>query len=195
MRTPSLVAAAIVLALTASTALGQSTDPGTKNPPGLKLALPDVKGWERSSPRPLPPESGGYSVGYNSDERIAVTIYVYNRGRKQISDDLSAEEVQKELTGAKEAIEEAKRRGLYESAKEETSGESPLGGLKEGPKALYARFKIRNNSEDTLSEIYILPHRNHFIKVRVTRAADGPASADSALDRLFTDVGKLLGKK
>jgi hypothetical protein len=161
---------------------------------GPKLSFPEVKGWVLSAPRPLPPESGGYSVGYNSVDKVAVTVYVYNRGLARVPDDLSAKEVQRELAGAKAAVLEAKRLGLYKEVREEESGQSSLGGRKEGPKTLYARFRVQIGDQDNVSEIYVMPYRNHFIKLRVTRPATAPESVRASLDRLYAQLSKLLAK-
>jgi hypothetical protein len=162
-----------------------------EEPKGLRLPFPEVKGWKRLPPRQLPPPGDGYSIGYNGPE-TAVTIYVYNRGLAKVPDDLSSEVVRREMTGAKEAVHEAKRLGYYEEVKEEAAGTGTLGGRKEGRKALYARYRIKVRKEEVRSEIYILPYRNHFLKIRVTRHSD---KADKALGKLFAALEAMLAKK
>jgi hypothetical protein len=166
----------------------KSTDEKT-----LKLSFPKVNGWALSPPRKLPGD--GYSVAYNAtEERVAVTVYVYNRGLARIPNDLTSEPIRRELDGAKDAIMQAKRLGVYEEVREEASKESTLGGGKESPKALYARFRLRIMKQDTLSELYVLPYQNHFVKVRATRTAQDAKKTQASLDRLYTALGRLLEK-
>jgi hypothetical protein len=181
------------LLVTLPTVVGQTKpDEQPSEVSGLKLPFPDVKGWDRSKPRALPGD--GYSVAYNSDEKIAVTVYVYNRGLERIPDDLDGKEVKRELTGAKEAILEAKRRGIYDEVQEEKSGEATLGSLKDAPKMLYARYLLKIDKQENLSEIYVFPYRNHFVKLRITRSAKGPETAQASLDRLCAELSKMLAK-
>jgi hypothetical protein len=160
----------------------------------LNVPFPEVKGWALSPQRPLPPESGGYTVAYNSEERVAVTIYVYNHGHKSIPNDLSAAVVQKEMAGAKDALQQARQMGIYKEVKEEASGESTLGAQKDGPKMLYARFRIQIRDQETVSEIYVLPYQNHFVKLRITRPVNAPAAVAILLDRLYGELNKVLAK-
>jgi hypothetical protein len=180
------------LACLALCAWAASVDAQDK-PPELKLDFPKVKGWDRLDRRALPPESGGYCTGYHANGNVVVTVYVYNRGLTKISDDLSAKEVKKEMAGAIEGVMEAKRLGHYEEAREESSGETSLGDPEKGPRALHARFRLQIDKEDHLSDIYVLPYRNHFIKIRTTRAAKDAAAA-GRLEPLYAELGKLLAK-
>jgi hypothetical protein len=162
---------------------------GTEKP---KLDLPDVKGWDRTPPRKLPPESGGYSVAYNSPAGTAVTVYVYDRGRSKIPSDLSDEIVKQEWEGARAAVHQLRRPGGYDSVEEESAGERTLGGRKDGRKTLYARFRVALQGQKGTSELYVLPYRDRFIKIRITRRGDaGKAEADR-LDALFAALGQAL---
>jgi hypothetical protein len=167
--------------------------PAADNTP--KLPFPKVQGWENTDLRPLPAESGGgYSVGYNfANPRIAVTIYVFNRGNPKIDDNLTSPAIQEEFASAKDAILEAARRGLYKDAKEEESGESTLGPEKSAPKTLYARFHLTTkDGNQATSEIYVLPYQNHFIKLRVTRLGENQKALQPPLDRLYAELAKML---
>lgn len=189
----SIVTFFILLTLAPAFAqIGPATKPAEL--PGLKLTFPEVKGWERHEPHALPGASGGYSLGYNSKDGTAVTIYVFNRGLAKIADDLNAPEVQEQFTGAKDALKEAKRLGMYEKVEELESGESFLGDKKVGRKALYARFNLQVKKMDVVSEIYVLAYHDYFIKLRITRLADAPEEAEGALDSLKTEIAKMLAK-
>jgi hypothetical protein len=191
----SFVAALLLVTALAGVAWGAEPAPAAKEADAtLKLAIPDVKGWERTPSRALPAAHGGYTVAFNFEPpRIAVTLYVLNRNLKQIENDLAGRPIQTEFALAKDAIYQATQKGLYKSAKEEESREATLGLLKDGPKCLYARFAITMEERQTVSEIYVLAHKNHFVKLRVTRAADGDAkAAQAALDGLYAALAKAL---
>lgn len=166
--------------------------PGRAADEGLKLSFPDVKGWDRTPARPLPPDSGGYSVAYRSADGAAITLYVYNRNLPRVPDDLSSAAVKREMDGAKEAILELKRQGKYDEAKEEESGKSTLG--EGGRPALYARYRLKVQEQEAVSEIFVLAHRNHFIKVRATRPADGPKVLPEAVAKLYAKISEVLVK-
>jgi hypothetical protein len=187
-----LLASVGLIVLAGCAASKKASTPSVAGP--LKLSFPQVNGWHLSEPRQLPPESGGYSVAYNSDEKIAVTVYVYNRGLAQVPDDLANPVIERELASAKEAIQEVKRKGLYQDAREEESKISVLGGRTEGPKTLYARFRIIVDQQETLSELYVFPFQNHIIKLRVTRPAKENEQGQASLDRLYGELAQLFAK-
>ena len=162
-----------------------------------ELPLPKVEGWEKSDARPLPKESGrGYSVAYNCKEpHVAVTVYVYDRGLAEIPDDLASAAVKREFEGAKAAVHAAKKQGAYDEVKEEKSGESRLGGRDAAPKALHARFRTTIEKQELTSDLYVLSHRNQFVKIRVTRPADSEKAAKPRLDLLFDGIAKVLAAR
>ena len=147
-----------------------------------ELPFPKVEGWEKTGARPLPKESGrGYSVAYDCrTPHVAVTVYVYDRGLAEIPDDPASPAVKREFEGA------------YEDVKEEKSGESRLGGRDAAPKALHARFRMTIEKQEVTSELYVLSHRNQFVKIRVTRPADADKAAQPRLDVLFDAIAKAL---
>lgn len=178
---------ALLVLLTCASRL--PADAPAANPPGLKLALPDVDGWTHAQPEPLPPEHGGYIVDYElARPHVAATLYVLNRGLPRIENNLTSEAIRTEFAAAKKSIQQAAQMGLYKNVKEEHSGESTLGQLKSAPKCLYARYAMTVEDEPVTSELYVLPYRNHFIKLRITRAA----GAADALNRLHTAFAKML---
>jgi hypothetical protein len=186
------VAALCFLLLSLTPSLAQQSD---APPATLDVKWPKVEGWELIDPRPLPKESGpgAYSVAYGSRApHITVTVYVYNRGLARIPDDLTDPAVRREFDGSREAIREAQRRGMYQEATEEESKPATLGLSDAGANALYTRFRLKIQDRQTVSELYVLPHKNHFVKVRITRMAEPDKNATAQLDRLYTELNKLL---
>ncbi len=60
---------------------------------------------------------------------------------------------------------------------------------------LYARYLLKiRQGQDNLSEIYVFPYRTHFVKLRITRTAKGPETAQASLDRLYAELNKMLAK-
>ena len=104
--------------------------PGGKK---LELTFPVIQGWKKSGQRKLPPGSGGYSLGYNSDNGAAATIYVYNRGLGRIPDDLTSGPVKKEMEGAKDGVLQAKKLGYYQQADLENPGRQRWAGARAAP--------------------------------------------------------------
>src|SRR5687768_13750030 len=100
-----------------------------------ELPFPKVEGWEKTGTRPLPKESGpGYSVFYNCKApHVGVTVYVFDRRLAEIPNDLASPVVKGEFEGAKAAVHEAKKHGVYEAVKEEKSGESRIGTREAAP--------------------------------------------------------------
>jgi hypothetical protein len=190
---PRRAATLITLILLALACTIVAEPPAADNAP--KLPFPKLEGWENTDIRPLPPESGGgYSVGYNSaTPRIAVTIYVFNRGNPKIEDNLTSAPIREEFDSAKDAILEATRRGIYKDAREEESGESTLGSDKSAPKTLHARFHLTTkDGNQATSEIYVLPYKNYFIKLRVTRVAQDAKTTPPPLEKLYAALAKML---
>lgn len=78
--------------------------------------FPVVPAWEREEARPLGHELG-FSLGYNrrsSGGPLAVTVYIYKRGRSSIPAGASSELVVHELTESLAAMQDlARRRETY----------------------------------------------------------------------------------
>jgi hypothetical protein len=143
-------------------------------------------------------------VGYNANDGAArVTVYVYNRGLAGIEDDLASAMVMKEFSLSILGMEAARVRGQYPELKQEVVGQYTLGGLRSGRKALYGRFSARMNTafprtsgidnEEVVTELYLLPYRDHFIKVRSTFPRDRQDSLNESLDRLYNELSAMLG--
>ena len=179
------------VALLASLCLILSTAQAAEEP--KELPFPKVEGWERSDVRRIPKEQGGgYSLAYDvRTPRMTLTIFVYNRGR-DVPDDLGAPIVTREFELSKGALHEAKRRGLYEEIVEEKSDKAKLGTNDKAPSALHARFRMTVKNQALLSDLYVLPHQNSFVKLRITRTSDAEKESQAKLDALLDEVAKTL---
>jgi hypothetical protein len=160
----------------------------------FKLELPEVEGWRRGGKRPLPPEDGAFSVAYDSDDGIAVTVYVYTRGHRDIPAGVKSDLIRKEFAGAKESIHEAKRLGFYKSVVEKSSGEARLGGDPKAPLALHASYLVETARGEAKSDLYVMVFRGRFIKFRCTRPAGDNAAREKSLARLLSKFGAALSE-
>ena len=161
----------------------------------VKFNFPDVKGWKRGEIRPYPEKAAGYSVAYNSDDGITVTVYVYDRGLKEIPNDLTSAVVKEQFKGAKDAIYEAMKLKYYESVKELKSDEGTLGKKDRAPKTLTASFELGTKQGLVLSDIHVTVYENHFIKLRCTRPKDSAEKTQKSLDTLLDEMGVLFANK
>lgn len=160
----------------------------------LNIELPAVEGWEKGKPVYYPSKELGYSVTYRSEEGGVVTIYVYNGGRNRISADLNDEVLTNEIGDAKKGIFIAQEMGRYQGVKEEKSGKVKLAGENGRLEALYSRFAMRVGGQDVTTEIYLLSHQNHFIKIRATRPKESDGTKNAALEKLMAGVEKALAE-
>src|SRR4051812_43970413 len=147
------------------------------------LWFPEVEGWERRDREKLP--GGGFVVNYRLKSKVdrgVMTIFVYDHGLEKVPDDLNDVVVLADLIAAKNAVQSMQRRGGYDEVKEEDKGTvSTLGGQKDAHKAWHAQFRIKVQGHELVSEIYDLPYRDHFFKVRADREAAAPERVREAM--------------
>ncbi len=134
-----------------------------------EIEFPDVDGWERSKAEKYPSAELGYSLAYQSEDGVAVTIYVYNGGLKKISSDITDNTLKSEMEFAKGGIKQFGEAGIYQNVKEVKSDTVTLGGTSGKVKALHSIFTFRAKGREAISEIYLFGHQNNFIKIRATR--------------------------
>jgi hypothetical protein len=155
------------------------------------LNFPDVEGYDKGEVHEYG-GGAGKSIPYNSKDGVVVTIYIYNRGLTKIPNGVS-DDVRKDMKGAKAAIKEAEKQGLYTKATELGKEEEVTLG-KNGPKALRASFEIAAAKGDSLSDIYITGYQNYFIKIRCTRPKNTAEKTKPSMERLVSKLGDILAK-
>jgi len=160
----------------------------------LVVDFPDVNGWEKNEIQKYPTEELGFSIDYESREGGKVTIYVYNGGRKSISNDLSDKAVKGELDNAKSEIRKVADMGYYENVKEVKNDTITLGGSGGKVKALRTLYNLSAGGRDLTSEIYIFAHQNRFIKIRATRLRDKDETGNKAVVSLLSEIDKMFSK-
>lgn len=129
--------------------------------------FPDIAGWKKSV------SSFGGSLGdmanYDSVEGGRVTLYFYDGGRNLIPDDLTSKILKDEMLNAKAGILQFGERGLYQNIREVKNDTVTLGGKSGKVKALYAQFYFSASGNDLVSEIFLFPFKNNFLKIRASR--------------------------
>lgn len=158
-------------------------------PPKPKVVLPDLDGWSRSEPKSLPPDDHGFTVAYDHQTGVTVTLYQFTRGLRDIPNDLASEPVQKEMQRAKSGIEQAVKLGLWNAAKETDSGTISLGDSNK--KALWSRYTLTVNGGTAISDIYIWSHANTLFKLRCSGRNLHMKADTTVITELLTALGNV----
>ena len=156
-------------------------------PPAPNITLATPKGWTRSEPRSLPPSDNGFTVGYEHDSGLAVTLYQFTRGLTVVPGELDSAAVQEEMQRAKRGIEQAVQLGYWQTAKEADSGTVPLGDSH--LKALWSQYHLTVDGMTLASDIYVWSHANTFFKLRCTCRTEEVSSNQTVLHPLLTAFG------
>ncbi|HMN50951.1 MAG TPA: hypothetical protein PKB01_02690 [Xanthobacteraceae bacterium] len=115
----------------------------------------------------------GYGVRYAAAGHRA-DIFVYDRGRKEISADIRSEEQRQEFTIAGREIQLARQSGIYSEGKEGERFEYPAA---KAPFFSCQRFTITRKDGGQEDSVLCLGARNNkFVKIRI---AFSPPSASS----------------
>lgn len=160
----------------------------------LKVEFLDIEGWKRSEVTKYPTPELGYSVNYDSEEAVRVTIYVYNLGMTNISNDINNSVVKNEIGRAKGDIKAVAKMGYYQDVKELKNDTITLAGQTGKMKALHTVFNYSVKGKPLISEIYLLGHKNNFIKIRATYPKVEVEAENKALADFLVEIEKLLSK-
>lgn len=156
------------------------------------LEFPEVEGWIADEVRYYPVKELGYSVNYNSKTGGRVSVYVYDKGLKTISDDLTKDVLKDEIELAAQDIFKAKELGAYQKVKQEKSDQIVLGGTNGKTAALRRTFTLVVNDRELTSEIYLFGFQNNFIKIRATRPKIEGETENAALVELFAEIDRFF---
>lgn len=158
----------------------------TEPPPAnITLATPD--GWAATEQRPLPPSDNGFTVGYEHESGLTVTLYQFTRGLSTIPSEPDSQAVQEEMERAKSGIQQAVQLGYWQAAKEAESDIVALGDSSQ--KALWSRYQLTVEGMTLLSDIYVWSRADTFFKIRCTCRSADINSNQAALRPLLTAFG------
>jgi len=158
------------------------------------IEFPEIEGWDRGSIRTYPSAELGYSIGYQSEQGGAVTIYVYNGGLKSIPGDINDKAIKNEIDRAKNEIIQIGKMGIYEDVKEVKNDTVTLGGTAGKVKALRSLFYFKVKGDEVDSEIYLFSYNNNFIKIRSTRPKSENGTENKVLTSFLAEIDKLFAK-
>jgi hypothetical protein len=160
----------------------QNTEPPK---PNITLATPH--GWTRSETRALPPDDHGFTVAYEHDSGLAVTLYQFTRGLTSIPNDVNATPVKEEMRHAKIGIEQAVQLGYWQAAKETESKTVELGDSQQ--QALWSQYHLTVDDMILASDIYVWAQGNTLFKLRCTCRSEDVPSNQAILGPLLTAFG------
>jgi len=140
----------------------------------------------------------GASIGYNSLNGTAVTVYIYDMGVAEIADGLSSDIVRQAKQDAMEEIKETVRSGVYAKYKlnEEKQIQLDIPGGKKLPAFFWSMYyevvmPEYNMNFPTHSSAYITGIKNHIFKIRVSRPVldeVNEANIDSLISSLISKI-------
>jgi len=110
----------------------------------------------------------GVGIRYRSPDGQNIDAIVYNLGLKTIAADPADPRVKQEAEKALKDIETAAERGLYKDLKVISREVVPLSKAEGAPKAHKLSLGFTLSDKPRESCLYLLAHKDHFIKIRAT---------------------------
>ncbi|MCO8120395.1 hypothetical protein NHH03_01505 [Stieleria sp. TO1_6] len=153
--------------------------------PIITLATPP--GWSKTEMRPLPPADHGFTVAYEHESGLAVTLYQFTRGHTSIPNDVNSSLVNEEMRHAKNGIEQAVQLGYWQDAEETQSKTVQLGDSPQ--QALWSQYHLTVDGMVLASDIYVWAQTNTLFKLRCTCRSEDVASNQAILGPLLTALG------
>jgi hypothetical protein len=133
----------------------------------------------------------GMSIGYNAPG-ITVTVYLYTLGLRSISDDLASPILKEHFNQVMQDIYKVEELGYYKNVKKLAQGTTFLKQDNTGPKALFALLSYVQGGTDRLSKLYLLGHKNHFIKIRFTYDKAVQKHSEETLKQFLNEIGAMI---
>lgn len=158
-----------------------------RDPAEPRFTLPKPQGWNVSKRRELPPADEGFSVAYDHESGMAVTLYQFTRGRRNISNDLESGPILEEMINAQKAIQTAVELGYWDDADKIEQKIVSLG--KSPQKARWCRFRLKSGGRELDSDLYVWAFDDAIFKIRCTGTDLDTPAAKEILNGLFTEIG------
>ncbi|MDP3259705.1 MAG: hypothetical protein Q8M34_03845 [Thermodesulfovibrionales bacterium] len=133
----------------------------------------------------------GVSVAYDRPG-ITVTLYIYTFGFKSIPSDLSSPALRTHFAQVMQDIYEVEKRGYYKFVNKTAEGITFLRTDKTGPQALFASFSYVQNGIERLSRVYLLGHKQHFVKIRFTYDKSVQAQTEGKLTAFLNEMADMI---
>lgn len=164
--------------------------------PATGLIFPDsIAGILRGNVTDFEEKSPGLGVSVAYDRPgITATVYIYTLGLRSIPNDLSSPIFKNHLAQVIQDIYKVEKMGYYKSVIKAAEGMTFLRADKTGPQALFASFSYVQNGTERLSKIYLLGHKQHFVKIRFTYDKSVQAQAEEKLTAFLNAMADMLEK-
>jgi hypothetical protein len=160
------------------------------------IAFPAAIGdLERGAVKDFPEPGLGVGVTYKAGSVLAVNLFVYDQGLKEIPSDPGSEAVRKQADKALEDIRTVAKQGLYPNLAVTSRGVVPLTEDDKGPKAQRVVLSFGPEGGPCTSYIYVAAYRNRFVKLRYTYPDSARADAEKNLAALTRWLGEAIREK
>ncbi len=164
--------------------------------PATGLIFPDsVEGIARGAVTDFEGKNPGLGVSVAYDRPgITVTVYLYTLGLRSISGDLASPILKEHFNQVIQDIYKVEKLGYYKFVKKTAEGITFLRADKTGPQALFASFSYVQNGIERLSKVYLLGHKQHFVKIRFTYDKSVQAQVEEKLTAFLNAMADMLEK-
>ena len=123
---------------------------------------------------------------------ITVTVYLYTLGLRSISSDIASPILKDHFNQVIQDIYKVEELGYYKNVKNLAQGTTFLKQDNTGPKALFASLSYVQSGTDRLSKLYLLGHKNHFVKIRFTYDKAVQKYSEETLKQFLNEIGAML---
>ena len=162
--------------------------------PATGLTFPDsVEGIVRGEVTDYEGKNPGLGVSVAYDRPgITVTVYLYTLGLRSISSDIASPILKDHFNQVIQDIYKVEELGYYKNVKNLAQGTTFLKQDNTGPKALFASLSYVQSGTDRLSKLYLLGHKNHFVKIRFTYDKAVQKYSEETLKQFLNEIGAML---
>ena len=181
-----LLLSCITLSAEAQTNSYRHQATGLTFPDGVEgIIRGDVKDFEGTNP------GLGVSVPYDRPG-ITVTVYLYTLGLRSISGDIASPILKEHFNQVIQDIYKVEKLGYYKFVNKTAEGITFLRADKTGPQALFASFSYAQNGVERLSKVYLLGHKQHFLKIRFTYDKSVQAQTEEKLTAFLNAMANMI---
>jgi len=156
-------------------------------PPAPLINLAPPSGWTGGETHPLPAADHGFTVPFEHESGLAVTLYQYTRGLSRIPNGVNSSPVKQEMNRAKKGIKQAVDLGYWQAAEETESKTVQLGDSPQ--QALWSQYQMKVDGMVLASDIYVWANNNTMFKIRCTGRSEDVQSNQAVLKPLLTSLG------
>jgi hypothetical protein len=150
---------------------------------------PEVEDYESQTP--------GLGVGINyAGPGIKVSVFVYSLCLNEIPNEEDSSILRAEFEKVNGDIRSAQEKGWYKNVRKLSEPQTMQGLAVSKSRALHARYSYTEveRGKDCLSEIYLFPYRNHFVKIRITYVKESKHANEEIQKEFVEELCRVIGK-